>query len=165
MPALPAMEGVLLPEEAIARVDIEPPRRQDLPPAVALELRKDETVRCGVCRQVEKVLGEGGQVDAALSRMEQLVADKPDSVTGEMLVLMEQARSARAAREVHGAAVSLKESMAASAEEMSLADGRMGKSDVSARRRRIAERWRRPFRSGGREDAGDTGFRRSMGGA
>ena len=130
--ALPAMEGVLLPEEAIARVDIEPPRRQDLPPAVALELRKDETVRCGVCRQVEKVLGEGGQVDAALSRMEQLVADKPDSVTGEMLVLMEQARSARAAREVHGAAVSLKESMAASAEEMSLADGRMGKSDVSA---------------------------------
>lgn len=48
-------------------------------------------------------------MDAALSRMEQLVADKPDSVTGEMLVLMEQARSARAAREVHGAAVSLKE--------------------------------------------------------
>lgn len=71
-------------------------------------------------------------MDAALSRMEQLVADKPDSVTGEMLVLMEQARSARAAREVHGAAVSLKESMAASAEEMSPADGRMGKSDVSA---------------------------------
>ena len=72
--ALPAMEGVLLPEEAIARVDIEPPRRQDLPPAVALELRKDETVRCGVCRQVEKVLGEGGQVDAALSRMERAEA-------------------------------------------------------------------------------------------
>ena len=98
-------EAVLF-EDAIARTDIEPPFPQDLPPIETLKQRNEETLLLGACHQLEKALGQSGQmagqaagtqVDGALKQLEKLAADNPQDVTDDMRALMEQARNTHVA--------------------------------------------------------------------